>query len=76
MNTARGPFQLDTGPLSDEERNNAQTTVQVALGVVDAYRASGSPQGETLAGFERWLRDTGENLKEKSNATTDHALPD
>jgi hypothetical protein len=63
-------------PLSDEERNNARTSVQVALGVIEAYHASGSPEGETLAGLERWLRDTEVNLEEKSNATTDPALPD
>lgn len=74
MNTERGPFQLDTALLSNEDRNNARTSVQVALGIVDAYRASGTPQGETLGGFERWLRDTEIDLEEQSNARTDPAL--
>ena len=76
MDTARGPFQLDMTALSDEERNNARTSVQVALGVIDAYHASGSPEGETLAGLERWLREAEVNLEEKGNATTDHAILD
>jgi hypothetical protein len=69
MNGVRGPFQYDTGNLSEQERKDARTSVQVALGALDAYRASGSPQGETLADLERWLRNVARNL-EKNGETS------
>ena len=63
MNGVRGPFQFDIENLSEQERKDARTSVQVALGALDAYRTSGSPQGETLADLERWLRNVARNLE-------------
>jgi hypothetical protein len=63
MNGVRGSFPFDTGYLSEQELKDARTSVQVALGALDAYRASGSPQGETLADLERWLLDVARNLE-------------
>ncbi len=69
MNGVRGPFQFDIGHLSEQERKDARTSVQVALGALDAYRASGSPQGETLADLEHWLRDVARNLERNGESS-------
>jgi hypothetical protein len=63
MSGVPGPFQFDTGHLSEQERKDVRASVQVALGALDAYRAAGSPQGETLADLERWLRNVVKNLE-------------
>lgn len=74
MNTTPGPFRLDAANLSEQEREDARTSVQVTLGALDAYRAMGSPHGHTLAGFERWVRDVDKDLEKKKDAAAPQTL--
>ncbi len=76
MNTTSGPSQFDAANLSQQEREDARTTVQVVLGVLHAYRDLGPTEDATVADFERWVRELDTNLAEHTNTAALQTLPE